>query len=96
MTEAEIYNRFNGAWLYQGNEYFVAKESAAEFTELLFRERVRLFGIDGFILEESRTEPCLDVISDYSSQAPSQIDVLQFLRSGMKKVSHFNFVLEVE
>ena len=96
MTEAELYRRFGGAWRQEAGEYFVARDSAISFVELLFQEQVRILGIDGFVLGKDFTQPLLDVISDFSSGAPSKDDVLRFLQTGMSKVSHFNFVLEAK
>jgi hypothetical protein len=95
-TEAQIYASFSGPWLSRGNDYFVPKESAQAFARYLTDTSVRILAIDGFILEADATMPILDVMSDYSSQVASPVEIQNFLSAGQDFVSHYNFVLEAQ
>ena len=61
-----IVEKFKLSGFFRGNELYVKIPFAAKFIEESDKEQLAIIGIEGFRLNESRLEPQLDMIADFS------------------------------
>ena len=94
--EKLLFSQFTGKYVKLHNEYFIQKNYAITFIELIFKNNVKILGIDGFDIHGNTINPNLKVISDFSDDSIIQSIVKSkiFISENNNLVTHFNFVLD--
>jgi len=98
VNEKQIYLSFSGKYIKSVNEYYVASDYASLFVDHVSHNSVRILGIEGFEITDKCTKPDSDVIADWSENEDIQKSIKlsqQFVYENQKKVSHFNFTLDL-
>jgi hypothetical protein len=96
MNKQDFYNNFTGNWVKRSNTFYVAVDSAYDFIEHIFSLKVRLFGIDGFTINESGVESPIEWILDGEGSPLKKEVVEKYIKEAIEgNMTHFEFVLDL-
>jgi len=81
MDQKELVSCISGKKIVQGNEIYLNLKQSHAFLDVCLLNKVVIVGIEGFIYNEPSLTPDLNLIADFSKNAPSDF-------SSWLKVSH--------
>ncbi len=68
LTETQVFEQFAPIGIVSENgEIYIPKRKASDFIDLCENNQLAVIGMEGFIYEDSKFIPQLDLIADYSS-----------------------------
>ncbi len=67
LSEAEVFERFATVGLVRGDELYLNKENAVAFIRDCQKNELAVIGVEGFLYEDGKLFPQLDLIADYSA-----------------------------